>query len=138
MANPPITIGPFTNVPAPGSPIASAWAQTISQFLVDNLFLPNVMGGAGDAYGKLRVEAGYVTLVTDAAGNALLNYGGPSTFAGNPFVFITNARGDIGVLPTVITTTPSTASVRLRRIDTGGPIVSEGVAVFWLAIGRRA
>ena len=30
MANPPITIGPFNNVPAPGSPIASAWAQSIT------------------------------------------------------------------------------------------------------------
>lgn len=31
MANPPISIGPYTNVPAPGSPIASAWAQDISR-----------------------------------------------------------------------------------------------------------
>lgn len=30
MAAPPITIAPFTNVPAPGSPIASAWAQDIT------------------------------------------------------------------------------------------------------------
>lgn len=35
MANPPITIGPFTNVPAPGSPIASAWAQQLTQYAVD-------------------------------------------------------------------------------------------------------
>lgn len=33
MANPPITIGPFTNVPAPGSAIASAWAQDISRYV---------------------------------------------------------------------------------------------------------
>lgn len=30
MANPPITIGQFDNVPAPGSPIKSDWAQEIS------------------------------------------------------------------------------------------------------------
>lgn len=30
MANPPITIGPFNNVPAPGSPIKSDWPQEIS------------------------------------------------------------------------------------------------------------
>lgn len=30
MANPPITIGPFTNVPAPGSPIKSDWPQQIT------------------------------------------------------------------------------------------------------------
>lgn len=33
MANPPITIGPFTNVPAPGSPIRSDWPQSISTFV---------------------------------------------------------------------------------------------------------
>lgn len=33
MANPPITIGPFTNVPAPGSAIQSAWAQSISTWV---------------------------------------------------------------------------------------------------------
>jgi hypothetical protein len=35
MANPPIPIGPFTNVPAPGSPIASAWAQQVTQYFSD-------------------------------------------------------------------------------------------------------
>lgn len=35
MANPPITIGPFTNVPAPGSGIRSDWAQQITQHVVD-------------------------------------------------------------------------------------------------------
>ena len=35
MANPPITIGPFNNVPAPGSPIRSDWAQQISQYVTD-------------------------------------------------------------------------------------------------------
>ena len=33
MPNPPITIGPFDNVPAPGSPIRSDWAQEISQYV---------------------------------------------------------------------------------------------------------
>ena len=32
QANPPITIGPFSNVPAPGSPIRSDWPQSISTF----------------------------------------------------------------------------------------------------------
>ena len=35
MANPPITIGPFTNVPAPGSPIRSDWTQQITTYAVD-------------------------------------------------------------------------------------------------------
>ena len=36
MATSPITIGPFDNVPAPGSPIASAWAQEISTYVVNS------------------------------------------------------------------------------------------------------
>lgn len=31
--NPPITIGPFANVPAPGSGVKSDWAQTISTYV---------------------------------------------------------------------------------------------------------
>lgn len=34
MANPPITIGPFANVPAPGSPIRSDWPQQITNYVV--------------------------------------------------------------------------------------------------------
>lgn len=36
-AAPPITIGPFTNVPAPGSPIRSDWPQDISTYVANNL-----------------------------------------------------------------------------------------------------
>lgn len=34
MANPPISIPPFNNVPAPGSPIQSAWAQQLTTYAV--------------------------------------------------------------------------------------------------------
>ena len=37
MANPPIVIGPFDNVPAPGSPIRSNWPQEITQYVLDQL-----------------------------------------------------------------------------------------------------
>jgi hypothetical protein len=33
MANPPITVGPFNNVPAPGSPIRSDWPQSVTAWL---------------------------------------------------------------------------------------------------------
>jgi hypothetical protein len=33
MANPPVTIGPFTNVPAPGSGVKSDWPQQISTYV---------------------------------------------------------------------------------------------------------
>lgn len=45
MSNPPITIGPFDNVPAPGSPIRSDWAQEITQYVVDWLAGARVDGG---------------------------------------------------------------------------------------------
>lgn len=34
--NPPVTIGPFTNVPAPGSGVKSDWPQQISQYVTDH------------------------------------------------------------------------------------------------------
>jgi len=37
MAAPPIVIGPFTNVPAPGSPIRSDWPQQASNIITDLL-----------------------------------------------------------------------------------------------------
>ena len=33
----PVTIPPFTNVPAPNDPVASAWAQQLTQFAVDQI-----------------------------------------------------------------------------------------------------
>ncbi|HEY6416330.1 MAG TPA: hypothetical protein VIX41_08835 [Acidimicrobiales bacterium] len=41
MAAPPITIGPFNNVPAPGSPIRSDWPQSISTYVANNLPVRN-------------------------------------------------------------------------------------------------
>jgi len=32
--NPPVTIGPFTNVPAPGSGVKSDWAQQITNYVL--------------------------------------------------------------------------------------------------------
>lgn len=45
----PITIGPFDNVPAPGDPITSPWAQELSQYVSDRgrgFVQPPVYGGA--------------------------------------------------------------------------------------------
>lgn len=33
----PVTIPPFTDVPSPGDPVASAWAQALTQFAVDDI-----------------------------------------------------------------------------------------------------
>lgn len=55
-ASPPIIIGPFTNVPAPGSPIRSDWPQDISTYVANHLaaiqpFYQGVTGAGGTSGG---------------------------------------------------------------------------------------
>jgi len=59
MANPPITIGPFDNVPAPGSPIRSDWAQEISQWVtnIGPSFVQGVTGSVSlDQFGNFSAS----------------------------------------------------------------------------------
>jgi hypothetical protein len=60
VANPPISIPPFNNVPAPGSPIRSDWPQQITHYAVDNIT-------------RLEADTGWVNLaiVTGMTGNLL-------------------------------------------------------------------
>jgi len=57
MANPPIVIGPFTSVPAPGSPIASAWPQQISTVVTDHAARVTSLeaSATGAVTGKFRI-----------------------------------------------------------------------------------
>lgn len=57
MANPPVVIGPFDNVPAPGSSIKSDWAQEITQYAVDHV---NDSNDAHDASAISFVPVGTV------------------------------------------------------------------------------
>lgn len=68
MANPPITIGPFSNVPAPGSPIKSDWCQQITQWVVDRPrgLLGVIYGGAATVSIEQDVT-GTLTWVADPA-----------------------------------------------------------------------
>lgn len=45
----PISIPPFTNVPAPDDPVASAWAQQLTQFVVDDITIGAVAPTNPDA-----------------------------------------------------------------------------------------
>ena len=49
--NPPITIGPFANVPAPGSGVKSDWAQQISTYVSPSAWTALPLFGAWVAYG---------------------------------------------------------------------------------------
>lgn len=64
MANAPITIGPFTNVPAPGSPVASDWPQQITQYVVDHATqIPTIDRVAGVS-NSLVLSGTYATFTT--------------------------------------------------------------------------
>lgn len=88
MANPPITVGPFTNVPAPGSAIASAWAQTISDYTWKRI--KSRFGGINDDAATLRVQmyADVFTGTVDSNGLALVTFTQP--FGANPIVVASN------------------------------------------------
>jgi hypothetical protein len=65
QAAPPITIGPFNNVPAPGSPIRSDWTQSISSYVADKV--AKLVGFTQFAPGAQSIGAAF----TDVAGTAV-------------------------------------------------------------------
>lgn len=62
QANPPIVVGGYTNVPAPGSPIRSDWPQQITNDVVTH-----------HANQPAIIMSGKVSVTTDANGNAAIN-----------------------------------------------------------------
>lgn len=100
MANPPITIGPFTNVPAPGSPIRSDWPQSISTFVNALPF------GLYNRATKAATESGFgaTEFVIGGIGFTL-----PTTPSRTYQVFFS-----IALSVTAPPAAPSTAAMRLR------------------------
>jgi len=99
LAAPPIVIGPFTNVPAPGSPIRSDWPQTISQYCAD--------GKAGDHVGH-----GWATYPSQATLNAagiLAQAPTVKTYATVMYVTANGRAGsDVGTMDGItVTVTPT-------------------------------
>lgn len=142
MANPPITIGPFNNVPAPGSPIASAWPQSITNMVVGNMFLPNQIGALANAYGKLNLKAQQVTVGTNASGDAQIGF--PSSadapaFTNPPIVMVTlvNPPTAAGLVLGIYNITTGTFMVHAAVPNTGAPYASQSLTVAYLAIARR-
>lgn len=66
----PITIGPFNNVPAPGSPIKSDWPQQISQYAWDTRKTADRLFGYPVARQAFRG-----TVSTNASGDFAFNTG---------------------------------------------------------------
>ena len=125
MANNPITIGPFANVPAPGSPIRSDWAQQITTFVNDRF--PN----------SLLMRQGHGTYGTNANGDALVGFSPPfpTSVAG---VVAMDATGGIdnAFIVKLMSFNPTTAVIRVYLHD-GTKVLSNGmVTLSWVAFGR--
>jgi hypothetical protein len=128
MANAPITIGPFTNVPAPGSPIRSDWTQQITQFVVDRF--PT----------SLLMKQGQGTYGTNVNADAIITFPAPfpASIAGFVVVDATTAGAllDTALICKVASLSMTAAVVRVFLHD-GTKVISNGqITLSWLAFGR--
>jgi hypothetical protein len=129
MANPPINIPPFNNVPASGSPIRSDWPQQIT-----NAF---VAIDSGVRSGWTFVAG--TTSVAPAGGRATITYGAGVTFVTAPTVLVCNADSSKPALPMLDagTTTVSQFGIFLMNQSFDGPAPGALFVVNWLAVGKR-
>lgn len=104
--NPPITIGPFANVPAPGSGVKSDWAQQISQYVTDHV---------GELlYSPITANVS-VTATTAATAQTLINPGN-ITYDGKPVIIQFNTPG---MTPPNVTNGQVTVNLWDANIDMG-------------------
>lgn len=161
MANPPITIGPFANVPAPGSPIASNWAQQISNYVATLAVGPELLestnpgdtGGGGPPTAWITVNRTAPPwanrVVVDVAFTGALAFAaGGNTFSANLAVAGVTGGGftfkDAGIdsrMPTIglrglFAVTPGASNqfrIDVGRIDGTGALRGDaGTRVVWL------
>jgi len=126
MANPPITIGPFTNVPAPGSPIASAWPQQITTYVVNDL------------QPKSGFRIAVVSVPTNGNGDAVITLA-PAFPTGIMGAVVSDASQgvDLGLIPKVMWTSTSrtTLIVRVFLHDGTKVINNASIVLSYFAIG---
>jgi len=79
--NPPITIGPFANVPAPGSGVKSDWAQQISTYVAPTVWTPVTFQGAWVNYGAPYQVAQYRKVGDEVQVRGLIKSGASGTVA---------------------------------------------------------
>ena len=117
-AAPPIVIGPFDNVPAPGSPIRSDWPQEITNYVVD---LRN---------GLMFLRSGSTSVTTDPSGLASVTYGITYPFA--PYVNVTVESLAAGPYMAMLHSRTTTYFVFwLINTTTGAVYANAGVTVNW-------
>jgi len=123
-ANPPIGIGPFSNVPAPGSPIRSDWCQSISQYVTDVLWDSTMrhmryMSGVftTDAFGNIAIP---ISPALPSFGGAVITESTPEGVASGIVVKILTAGGSPG----------NVFSVKIIRVvDNGGFANAAGIGL---------
>jgi hypothetical protein len=81
MANPPITIGLFTNVPAPGSPIRSDWPQQAANLISTSIDQGSAsgpyVGGFPAGPWRLQARSGHANVTLSGFGDAIVNFTSP-------------------------------------------------------------
>lgn len=93
-ANPPVTVGELTDVPAPGSPIASAWAQEVSNRIMNRFATKTALDAWAAANGSIGFTADTGTTWVRVAG---VWRPSPSLVSTNSAAFTDIATGTTGV-----------------------------------------
>lgn len=138
MANPPITIGPFTNVPAPGSPIRSDWPQQITNYVLEtrNGFTWQTSFDGGPAQqGARLVQSRIIVVTTNASGDATIGFPFPFTDTAYAIV-LSNVEPSLPHVQTIRTRNTTGIVINVRTLAGGGIVASASTAVSVLAIGR--
>ena len=133
-ANPPIVIGPFTNVPAPGSPIGSDWPQSASNWMANAMRLYKDGAIVAAASDRLMVIGGNVVINTDASGTGRYDF--PTAFAATPVGVAHNGDPAQNFLIAGHTMTAASMTI-LARIAASGAAAAGAVRVWFVCIGPR-
>lgn len=139
----PITIGPFDNVPAPGDPIRSNWAQELTYYVYPAI--PDLQAGAAsddarlDALEKQRglvaTVAAYAVVTTNADGDANIPFG--VTFTAAPAITVTGHGPPWGVLWGVRNDWTNTTSMYVHAVNSStlAPMANASLGIYYNAYG---
>lgn len=144
-ANPPITIGSFTNVPAPGSAILSAWAQDATK-RVNHQFasaaLANAWAAADGSYCTvanrlyIRIAGAWqgtaiLSFVKNTVGGGFINYtaaefGFAKFLAAGAVTARRSATDTVFLVGSAISADGTTGSLRAYYVDAGRLLQNPG------------
>ena len=140
MAAPPVVIGPFANVPAPGSPIRSDWPQQISQYVVDTRTSVTALQAAVTAiqawpWATVRYATKSGVFTTDANGAIPWPFDQP--FAGLPTIVATGTQQAIALHITPFDISATFCQLLVRNGSGSATVPNASVALAAFAIGAK-